>query len=509
MAVESGLQLRAEPEVLAAVDLGSNSFHMVVARHSYGQLTVIDRLREMVRLAAGLDADKRLDKESQKRALECLSRFGERIRDMHASRVRVVGTNTLRKARNTGEFYKQAAERLGHPVETISGIEEARLVYLGASHSLPPVDGSQLVIDIGGGSTEVIRGTGTEPEILESLYLGCVSLSRKHFADGRLTAKRFARARMAARLEFQPLRALFRGARPARFVGTSGTIRAVHKVLVTRGQADRGITVKAVQALIDDMIDAGSLDAIEFDGLSEMRSPVFPGGVAILIEAMTALDMDTVILSEGALREGILHDMAGHMTEGDARDRTVRSMQGRFNVDRDQARRVETTALTLLDQVRDSWKLVGEQDSLLLSWAARLHEIGLDIAHAHFHHHGAYLLEHADMPGFSRTGQQVLSKLIDGHRRSIRRSLYDKLPGPWRRRALRLTVLLRLAVVLHRSRADIDLPPLIVKAKGRKVHIDIPEDWLDDNPLTAAGLARERKYLDGVNLQLTINAGGD
>jgi len=494
----------SEAEVLAAVDLGSNSFHMVVARLSHGQLTVIDRLREMVQLASGLDKNSRLDADSQQRAMECLSRFGERIRDMHAGRVRVVGTNTLRKARESAHFFTRAIEQLGHPVEVISGIEEARLIYLGASHSLPPTDGSQIVLDIGGGSTEIIRGQGFEPQTLESLYLGCVSLSEEYFPGGKLTAKRFARARMSARLELEPLRGRFLGEQSERSVGTSGTIRAVCRVLESRGEARKGITLSGVESLIDEMIEVGSAESLDFQNMPAQRQSVFPGGVAILAEAMKTLRLDRMMVSDGSLREGILHDLVGRITEEDARVRTVYSMEGRFNVDHEQANRVESTALTLLRKMGSGWRLDGAESKQLLIWAARLHEVGLDIAHSRYQHHGAYLLEHADMPGFTKTEQEILACIVCGHRRTLSRVRYEKLPGGWPRRALRLTVILRLAVLFHRSRTDIDFPSLRFQAKGKKITVSIPADWLESNPLTLAGLEREGKYLEDMDLQLIL-----
>jgi exopolyphosphatase/guanosine-5'-triphosphate,3'-diphosphate pyrophosphatase len=496
---------KLEPEVLAAVDLGSNSFHMVVARLSHGQLTVIDRLREMVQLASGLDEENRLNSESQIRALDCLSRFGERIRDMHANRVRVVGTNTLRRARGAAFFFYEAGERLGHPVELISGIEEARLIYSGSSHNLPPVEGSQIVLDIGGGSTEIIRGEGLVPKKLESLCLGCVSLSEEYFPNGRLTGKRFQRARIAAQLEFEPQTARFRGEQPSRYVGTSGTIKAVHRALESRGDVEKGITLSGVESLIDEMIDVGRTELLTFEDLSPQRRAVLPGGVVILAEAMRALRMDQLLVSEGSLREGILHDMVGRMTEEDARVRTVLSMEGRFNVDHDQASRVENTALYLLGQVRKSWFLDHEEDRQLLIWAARLHEVGLDIAHSRYQQHSAYLLEHADMPGFTNTEQQILACIVAGHRRAFDGERYGRLPGEWASRALRLTVILRFAVLFHRSRSDALLPDIILRTKGqKKISLSILPEWLDANSLTLAGLERERKYLREVGLQLNL-----
>jgi exopolyphosphatase/guanosine-5'-triphosphate,3'-diphosphate pyrophosphatase len=494
----------ASSEVLAAVDLGSNSFHMVVARLSHGQLTVVDRLREMVRLAAGLGEDSRLDRASRERALTCLSRFGERIRDMHADRVRVVGTNTLRKAKKTGDFLMEAQDRLGHPVEIISGIEEARLVYLGASHSMPLIDGPQIVVDIGGGSTEIIRGYGYEPEAMESLYLGCVSLSTACFAGGKLTARRFERARLAARLELQPVKARFRSVTPARFVGGSGTIRAASAVLAALEGTAAGLTGTGLEKLIQLMIAAGRIDKLHLDGLSEQRKPVFPGGIAMLVEVMSALGMDRMVVADGALREGILYDMVGRLSHEDARLRSVRSMEARFHVDTEQAARVEQSALRLLEQVATDWKLDKESDGLSLSWAARLHEIGLDIAHAHYHRHGAYLLENADMPGFTREEQRILACLVGSHRRNFNRGSFDGIASGSVRRTMRLAVLLRLAVLFNRSRTSADPAPFRCHASGRRLNICIPTAWLEANTLTLADLEREEESLAGAGFEMTL-----
>ena len=300
---------RSEPEVLAAVDLGSNSFHMIVAQLSGGQLTVIDRLREMVRLAAGLSNGNHLDPESQQRALECLARFGERIRDIQADKARVVGTNTLRQLEQPSSFVQNAEKLLGHPIEIISGIEEARLIYSGASRSLPDVDGQQLVVDIGGGSTEIIRGIGTNPETMESLILGCVGISSEYFDAGKLTANQFDRARLATRRQLAPVTAQFRNPIPARVAGASGTIRAAHNVLSALNSPVKGITIEGLEQLIDRMVEAGHTRRLKFKGLSKQREPVFPGGIVILLELMQALNIDRMEIADGSLREGILYEM--------------------------------------------------------------------------------------------------------------------------------------------------------------------------------------------------------
>jgi len=493
------------PEVLAAVDLGSNSFHMIVARLSHGQPTIIDRLREMVRLAAGLDDYDQLSEESQRAALECLGRFGERIRAMHADKVRVVGTSTLRRIDRYSGFVEKAEAALGHPVEIVSGVEEARLIYQGIYHSSPGVEGTQIVVDIGGGSTEVIRGSGIDAEAMESLKIGCVGTSEKYFDGGKLSKRRFERARLAVRLEIEPVRMRFLKNEPQRVIGASGTIRAAQAVLSALADKPTDITVKGLEGLIERAIEAGQISRLQLPDLSPQRKPVFPGGLAILIEVMRALEFDRMSVSDGALREGLLYDMVGRLTDEDARERTVRAMEGRFNIDHEQAARVEATAMLLLGQVADSWKIDSPIDRQMLQWASRLHEIGLDIAHSGYHQHGAYLLEYSDMPGFPTGEQQVLACIVAGHRgRFSRNSFYDEIPGSWSRRAKRLTVLLRLAVLLNRSRAGDNGSELALRAKGRKISVRVPRARADSEPLTWADLEREVKLLADASLEMKL-----
>jgi len=494
-----------EPEVLAAVDLGSNSFHMIVARLSHGQLTVIDRLREMVRLAAGIDTNDRLDDASQQKALECLARFGERIRDMRAEKVRVVGTSTLRRVGRNSAFIEDAEDALGHPVEIISGVEEARLIYQGVYHSAPGVDGAQVVIDIGGGSTEIISGSGRDAEDMESLKLGCVGVSRTYFGGGKLSKRRFDSARLATQLKLQPMRRRFLRRDPVRLIGASGTIRAAQSVLSALAGEPTAITVNGLRELIERCTQAGHVDRLDLPSLSDQRRPVFPGGVAILLELLVALEFDEMSVSDGALKEGLLYDMIGRMTDEDARERTVRSMEGRFNVDREQAGRVEATALALLEQVAPTWKLAREEDRLMLRWAARLHEVGLDIAHSGYQKHGAYLLEFSDMPGFPTDEQQVLARIVAGHRGKLgRNGDYDELPKAWRRSAKRLTILLRLAVLLNRSRTGDSAEDVSLDATGRHIVLALPRERPGSGPLTWADLEREIAYLADADLEMTL-----
>jgi len=492
------------PDVLAAVDLGSNSFHMVVARHAHGQLLIVDRLREMVRLAAGLDSHGRLNRESVGRALQCLERFGQRLRDMKAERVRVVGTNTLRKARRKGAFLERAREALGHPIEIISGVEEARLIYLGVSHTTPSEGGRRLVVDIGGGSTELIIGEGLEARRLESLYMGCVSLSAKHFGDGVITEKRMKRARTEVQLEIEPVMARFGRSEWESALGASGTLRAAADVLAARGAGRGGIDREGAEWLLAECLRAGEVGRLRLPGLPAERQEIMPGGLAIIIEIFDMLGIESMRVADGALREGLLYDLVGRLTDEDARSRSVRAMEARFHVDTAQADRVEATTRAFLAQVREAWKLEEPLAELALGWAARLHEVGLDIAHSHYHKHGAYLLANADLPGFPREEQQLLAAVVGSHRRKLNLEQLDDLSPPWHVKAEFLIVLLRLAVLLHRARAARALPAIELKARGRSLDLSFPKDWLAEKPLTAADLEQEAQYLQAAGFRLRV-----
>lgn len=496
---------RKVPEVIAAVDLGSNSFHMIVARHSHGQLIILDRLRESVRLGAGLDEQGRLKREAIDIALACLERFGQRLRDMKAESVRVVGTNTLRKAKRRGAFLDRASDALGHPIEVISGIEEARLIYLGVANTMPSEPGRRLVADIGGGSTEIIIGEGLHARKLESLHMGCVGMSTRIFGDGVITEKRMKRARLAARLELEPVQTAFKNYGWDQAVGSSGTIRSVSDILRTRPNGDGLITPAAVESLIEQMLRAGDLSKMRLLGLTEERLPVFPGGVAILAEILAVLDIKVMKAAEGALREGLLYDLIGRYTDEDARVRSVRAMQGRYHVDVLQASRVEAIALDFLRQTQTEWALAEPFAEVVLSWAARLHEIGLDVSHSHYQKHGAYLLEHADMPGFPQEEQKILASIVGAHRRKLQLEALQELPPPWHIKAQFLIVILRLAVLLHRGRSAEVLPKIELQPKARSLDIAFPRGWLESHPLTAADLENEIEYLKAANFRLRVS----
>ena len=487
---------------LAAVDLGSNSFHLQVARVVGDQLYPLDSLREPVRIGAGLTRDKRLNEESQQNALECLKRFGERLRDFDRRAVRAVGTNTLRVAKNAGGFLKQAEAALGFPIEVVAGREEARLIYLGVSHSLPVSLDKRLVVDIGGGSTEFIIGRGLKPLRLDSLYMGCVSYSLKYFPDGEVTKGAMKRAELAARSELQTIVAGFASGNWQQVVGSSGSARALAEILQQNGYSETGITPDGLDRLRSAMIKAGDVERLDLKGLKSDRLPVLPGGLAIMTAALSELGIESMAVAGGSMRQGILYDLLGRFQHHDMRDATVSQFMQLYHVDSKQARRVAGLALTLYRHFTDGADVIDETAPHYISWAAKLHEIGISVAYSGYHKHTAYIVQNADMPGFSKMEQWRLSMLVLAHRRSLKKIFArDVELIDWR-----MVMALRLATLFYRSRADVALPEIDAKAYGRTLRFVIGRDWLANNPLTVTALQEEIEEWDAAGFKLDIKA---
>ncbi len=478
---------------------------MIVGELRHGQLTILDRHKETVRLAEGLSDTGDISPDARSRALDCLSRFGQLLREVHVARVRAAGTSTIRRAREDTTFMSEAEAALGHPVEIISGIEEARLIYNGVTHSMPPTEGLRLVMDIGGGSTELILGQGATPRALESLHMGCVSMTERFFPGGEISEKRFEKARLAAQPELRPVKAFFRDSQNVEAIGTSGTILATEAVARELGVIDEhDLTLAAVEILIKRVLDFDNVADLRMRGLSDRRAQVWPGGLSILAELINVLHIDQLKVSDGALREGLLYDLLGRLQHEDARERTVRAMAARYSVDKAQADRVKTTAAMLREQCEQAWNLEDALSKRVLQWAARLHEIGLDISHDGYQRHGAYIAENADMPGFPRAEQRYLAFLISSQRHAVDARLRKRLPRSWRKTALRLAMLLRLAVLLCRSRGDLELPRLAMSVGDKALHLEFDPEWLSAYPLAVADLEREQGYLRAVGYELTF-----
>lgn len=487
-------------DTLAAVDLGSNSFRLEVARVTGDQLYPLDSLKETVRLAGGLAADKQLDEATQTRALACLHRFGERLRGLSPETVRCVGTSTLRIARNADAFIRQAEAALGHPIEIVAGREEARLIYLGVAHSLPASPDRRLVVDIGGGSTELIIGHGLKPHERESLHMGCVNFSQRFFAGGAIDKAALKAAEVAARVEAEIIAKEFSKANWQQAIGSSGTARALREILEQNGWSARGITADGLALLRAQFVKAGHVDALELPGLSRDRRPVITGGFAIMAGLFAELGIEQMDVAETAMREGILYDLLGRFHQQDMREATVDEFMRRYHVDLQQAARVKRVALKLLAAAGGD----GENDVRFLDWAARLHEIGLSVSHGGFHRHSGYILENADMPGFSRSDQARLALLARAQRGALAKlpqfSADAVLPDNDRL----LVWLLRQAAILCRSRADAPLPDVKVDASSKRFRLTLPEGWLESRPLTQRALEEEAAHWHATGMKYTF-----
>ena len=493
-------------DLLAALDLGSNSFHIVVAQRVLGQLRVVDRLRETVRMAEGLNALGGLSPEVRERALACLARFGQRIADIPPQHVRAVATNTVRQLRDAESFLRPAEAALGHAIDVISGREEARLVYLGVAHEQPPRDDRRrLVLDIGGGSTECIIGQGFAPLERESLQVGCIASTRRFFANGKLGRKRWNAALHEVSAEFQQFASTYRSLGWDEAIGTSGTHKAIGNICAALKLTKGAITLPALQEVRERVLQSSRIDAIALPGLSDDRRPIIAGGVLVLEAAFTVLGLERLQVSKAALREGVLHDLLGRGGIDDPRDVSVAALMQRYGLDIAQAQRVEDCALELFDQVATPWAL-GDDDRDMLARAARLHEIGLAIAHSGYHNHGAYVLQHSDIAGFSQQGQRFVAALVRVHRRSVPKSAFDMIPDRLLANARHMAALLRLAVLLHRSRKDEAMPGLRLRAEGEKLALRLDKRWLQARPLLRADLEGEPEDMLGLGIQLRIEA---
>ena len=488
-------------ELIAAVDLGSNSFRLQVGRVVGNLIYPLDSLKESVRLAAGLTEQKSLDAPAQTRALDALSRFGERLRGFEPKAVRAVATNTLRVAKNAPQFLPEAEAALGFPIEVIAGREEARLIYLGVAHTLANTRKQQLVVDIGGGSTEFIIGRRFKPLRLESLYMGCVAYSLRYFPDGRVSKRAMKEAELAARRELQAIALPYRATGWEEAIGSSGTAKALVDLLELNGLSTSGITRDGLESLRELLIRAGDASRLSLAGMRADRVPVLPGGIAIMSAVFKEFGLEHMMFSEGALRLGVLYDLLGRYHHDDLREATVGDFMRRYAVDRRQAERVEHTALVLYAQLMPEVAADPESDELrTLSWAARLHEVGVSLAHSSYHKHSAYILANADMPGFSKRDQSRLSRLVLAHRGKLERvqpevrDNYDWL----------LIFALRLAVLLHRARGSDGELPVRARLVPHGFELRVEAGWLADAPMTAAALDEEERLWAGLGLELRI-----
>ena len=477
----------------AAVDLGSNSFHMVIARLTEGRMQIIDRIKERVRLAEGMDEQRRMSPEAMARGLDCLALFAERLTNIKPDQIRIAGTYTLRRASNARDFVREAAKVLNHPIEIISGQEEARLIYQGVAHT-QHIEGQGLVVDIGGGSSELIIGEGFEHKALTSRKMGCVSFTQSFFGNGKLGEKAFNAAVLEAQHQLAPIINQYRKLGWQSCLGSSGSIRTVRDVLQGEEWTDGAITLAGLERLKEEMLKHKRVDQLKLAGLTEERQGVFAAAVAILLGLFTSLPIERMEYSDGALREGLLYEFEERLQHHDIRERTALALSTHYRIDKRQATRVESSVLSLFDALCGPWEMPEEPYRAILGWAARLHEIGLAINYSGIHKHSAYILQNTDLPGFNQDDQALLAALVRFHRKGLKLSELPALPNHDEQTVLRCIRILRLAVAAHHRRQDNLLPEWNVQAAGDQLVVTLPLDWCDENKLLMQNLEKEHRY---------------
>lgn len=498
----SGVTSR-EATPVAALDIGSNSFHLVIARILADHVQILHRVKQKVRLADGLDDQGMLSEEAIHRGMQALEECKESMQGFEARTVRIVATYTLRKAINSGEFISAARRILPYPVEVISGVEEARLIYQGVAHTNAD-SGSRLIVDIGGGSTEFIIGTGFDPSLMRSLSMGCVNFTKKFFANGELKEKAFHKAITAAHQELEIIADKYRHMGWENCIGTSGTIKTLANLCgeLQGKNARTEITLKDLKALIKHCISVGSVDNLSFNSISQDRLPVFPAGLAVLTAIFESLSIEKMKYSGAALREGVLYEMEERLQHLDIRKRTAESIATRYDVDTQQARRVLHTTNIIFQQVAEDWQIQNPELHNVLGWAALLHEVGLQINSRGVQRHSAYILRNADLPGFNQEEQDLLASLAACHRKKINLEEIPEFEQFSPQEVHKLICILRLGVLLNIKRQDNIIPDISASVSDMNIAMHFADNWLNDKPLMKADLMSERQRILALGIDL-------
>ena len=493
----------SDSPLYAVIDLGSNSFHMLITRLVADGVQTVDKVKRKVRLASGLNQSNQLSEAAILRGLECISFFAERLQDIAPENIRIVATATLRIATNADDFLNRAAKVLGQEVTLLSGIEEAERIYLGVAHTSECSD-KRLVLDIGGASTEIVVGEQFDIHQATSLNMGCVTFKQKFFVHGELTEQRFTNAIAHAQSELLPLLTPYTGFGWQTVLGGSGTMQALAEILMYR-QQPAIITLGLMEEIKSQLIACGQIEEIDIPGLTSDRSPVIASGVSILIALFKSFNIDSLQLSSGALREGLLYEMLPDMRKQPIRQRTIDSLTERFHIDTAHANRVKQQALHLFDIYAPSWKIADKNLRQLLASACKLHEVGLLLSFKYHQRHGAYILQQADLPGFDQTERQLLVTLVSQYKGDIDPKTLSSLAIVTHDEAARLLVILRLAIILCRRRQDDVLPQYKTQVVEQEIQLCLPPQWLTDHPLISDELLQESAHLQQVGLSLVIS----
>lgn len=481
----------------AAVDLGSNSFHMIICRVNDQSVEVLDRVKDMVQIARGMSGSG-IASDAQQRAIDCLSRFAERLRGIPPEQIRAVGTKSLRSAKNSAFFLAEAEQALGHPIDIISGYEEARLVYKGLFHSVANDSTKRLVIDIGGASTEFIIGDSNDPILLESLSFGCVSATEMYGLRNEITRQHMNQVYLSVCADIEAIRLAYLRTGWDIVYGTSGTMKAVADLLA---EADGGAIIRAssLNDLYHTLIDNPEHT---LKSVTKLRRDVLPAGIALLRAIFDELRIDKIHVADASLKDGLIYDTLGRLNNVDAREHAVAALQQQYRVDQIQASRVAQASVQLLRQI-DTPSLPGVSRTKILTWAAQLHETGLGISHSSHHNHGYYILRHSDLAGFGRYEQYILASLVRCHRKKLHADRLEGLDQRAKLAILPLVLCLRLAVILSRRREDLEFQPTL-SGFGEKYVVKFPTGWLTNNPLTAEGLRQEPLQFANLGVEFII-----
>lgn len=492
-----------ENSQVAALDIGSNSFHLVVARIVADSVQILHRVKQRVRLADGIDKDGSMSPEAMLRGLDALKVVSESLKGFKPKYVRVVATHALRRAANAKEFIKEAKKVFPFPIEIISGVEEARLIYQGVAHTNHQ-DGKRLVVDIGGGSTEFIIGEGFDTLILRSIQMGCVSYTNKYFKQGELKRKAFEKAITAAQQALELIDKKYTNVGWQACIGTSGTIKVIIELAshLDSNNRENHVSLSDLYTLMELCCTAGNSQDLALDGLSDDRKPVFAAGLSILIGIFKSLNITEMVLSSAALREGVLYEMEDHLQHVDVRERSAESLATRYDVDVAHAKRVLSTTMQLYQQVKKSWGIDNSELKNLLGWSALLHEVGLQINTRGIQRHSSYILQNIDLPGFSQEQQSLLAVLARFHRKKIKLTEMTEFTTFQQCEIYKLISLLRLGVLLNIKRQDDILPEILLSAKEGNVYLQFPENWLSQKPVFSADIERESDYIQEMGLTL-------
>jgi exopolyphosphatase/guanosine-5'-triphosphate,3'-diphosphate pyrophosphatase len=486
-----------EELMYAAIDLGSNSFRLHIGKHDGEAIRVLKSAREPIRLAAGIDARGNLSEAAMASALACLRNFQAVLAGYRLDAVRVVATSALRTAGNSAAFLPAAEQAIGYPIEIISGEEEGRLIYMGVAAALAEPAERRLVIDIGGGSTELILGRGPDILRVESFSIGTVRQSLSFFPGGRIDARAYDAAILSARSHFEDAAPPYQ--RPNWHVayGSSGTVRTIADIIERNKLGDGRLSPAGLEALKQRFIALGDVASIDIPGLRPDRAGTVIGGLAILIAIVQELGIEQVVAVEAGLRMGVMWDLYLRSMQRDRREQSVLELAVKFHVDQARAARVAQQAASLYTQL----KPVTDSHVRPLQWSALLHEMGMVVSQTGYHKHAAYMIENADLPGFTAREQKLMARLMLAQKGNLRKVAESLADADFTKAVLAL----RMAILLMHARMEAGPADLKLKMKNR-IELEVRRDWLASHPTLAYWIEKEQQWWEEVDVDFSVRS---